>query len=636
MAADKQLNPTKLPAISIREFAGRFADGVKVSQQPFTWFLGAGCSRSSGISAAGGLVDKWLRELFDLQGNSGSNFDAWRKDNFPTFDAENPALSYAPVFARRHPSPVERQREIEMICSLGEPAYGYATLAQLLSSREYGRSCNTVLTTNFDDLIADALYLYGERNARPLVVTHEALARYVRTNSPRPTVVKLHGDAHLDPKNLQPETREIDTGLAKQLYPFLQDHALIFVGYGGNDESILKFVRDCPLPALAPPIYWVSKQEPPSPFAEWLHARNARRVDHTDFDQLMHLIRGALNIELLDRNRWTQIGDTYYEAFEKLREEVDNVKASTADTLALQAASSEIAKSLPDDWSYYEKTREKVSRTDRKEMFVEGLKNFPDSFILNANFAILLKEMGLYDEAEHHYKKAISINSNRPTTLTNYARFLRDARNDLDGAEELYKKATSGSPANPYSLRSYATFLADERGKLTEAELLFKRAIELDGANIGVLTSYGDFLADHRDDVDAAEQLFLKAVEIDPKDAGAHYSVALFYEQNRADFDKAEAHYRTAIELDPFHSALLGAYADFLETCRSNYDEAERFYKRALDANPNNRRALRNFSKFLKEIRKDETSAATYRMKLKAIEGPTSSEKDPRGKRPNN
>lgn len=45
-------------------------------------------------------------------------------------------------------------------------------------------------------------------------MTHEALARYVRTNSPRPTVVKLHGDAHLDPKNLRPETNEISAAIA--------------------------------------------------------------------------------------------------------------------------------------------------------------------------------------------------------------------------------------------------------------------------------------------------------------------------------------------------------------------------------------------------------------------------------------
>src|SRR5208282_587257 len=163
-----------LQVISAREFAGRFASGVRESQQSFTWFLGAGCSKTSGIMDAAGLVEKWLKEQYDLEANPAKAFDAWAKSNFTSYDPANSAALYAQAFQRRHPSPVERQREIEMICTRGEPAYGYATLAQLLSHSDYGRYCNTVLTTNFDDLIADALYLYGERHARPLVVTHEA------------------------------------------------------------------------------------------------------------------------------------------------------------------------------------------------------------------------------------------------------------------------------------------------------------------------------------------------------------------------------------------------------------------------------------------------------------------------------
>jgi hypothetical protein len=239
---------TGLQKITAHEFANRFAHSIRVSQQNFTWFLGAGCSKSSGILDASGLTQKWLSEEYTLEGTPGANFDAWIKRHFPSYDPSNPAALYADAFARRHPSPVERQREIEMICSSGEPAYGYATLAQILSHREFGRFSNTVLTTNFDDLIADAIYQYGERHARPLVITHEALARYVRTNSPRPTVVKLHGDAHIDPKNLKPETKEIGIDLARHIYPFLQHHALIFVGYGGHDESILHFFENCPPP----------------------------------------------------------------------------------------------------------------------------------------------------------------------------------------------------------------------------------------------------------------------------------------------------------------------------------------------------------------------------------------------------
>jgi protein O-mannosyl-transferase len=209
---------TGLRIISAHEFAARFANGVRTAQQSFTWFLGAGCSKSSGILDAAGLVNQWLAEQCEYE-TSQNDFDPWVKKNFPSYDSDNPAKLYAKAFARRHHSPIERQREIEFICSRGEPAYGYATLAQLLSHREFGRACNTILTTNFDDLIADALYLYGERSARPLVVTHEALARYVRTNSPKPTIVKLHGDAHLDPKSLEPETAKSTSIYAVSFIP---------------------------------------------------------------------------------------------------------------------------------------------------------------------------------------------------------------------------------------------------------------------------------------------------------------------------------------------------------------------------------------------------------------------------------
>jgi tetratricopeptide (TPR) repeat protein len=615
-------DPIKLPAISIREFAGRFTNGVRVSQQPFTWFLGAGCSKSSRILDAGGLVEKWLKELFELQGQSGASFEAWTSTNFPSFDAKNPSLSYAQTFARRHPSPVERQREIEMICSRGEPAYGYATLAQLLSHKDYGRFCNTVLTTNFDDLIADALYLYGERNARPLVVTHEALARYVRTNSPRPTVVKLHGDAHLDPKNLQPETREINLGLAKQLYPFLQDHALIFVGYGGNDESILKFVQECPIPALAPPIYWVSKREPPSPFAKWLHQRNALRVDHTDFDQLMHLIRGALNIELLDRSRWTQIGDTYYEAFERLREEIDNVKASVEDTQALQAATSEAAKSLPDDWSYHQHARQQLNtnKAQAEKTYREGLEKFPDSVVLNGNFAIFLEGQGDYDEAEACYRKVLQIDPNRQTTVTNYAIFLEEIRRDTDGAEALHKRATADDgPKDAYSLSSYAHFINKTRHDADGAEVFFKRAVEADGKHGKTLVTYASFLSNTRNDLDAAEALYRQAVEAEPKSATTHRSLAYFLESKRQNLDEAEAHYKEGIEAEPRNAMTLGFYGDFLERFREDFDGAESLYKLALEADPDQDFTLRTYSRFLRDVRKNPAAAAGYSVRSENI-----------------
>jgi tetratricopeptide (TPR) repeat protein len=518
---------------------------------------------------------------------------------------------------------VERQREIEMICSRGEPAYGYATLAQLLSHESYGRFCNTVLTTNFDDLIADALYLYGERNARPLVVTHEALARYVRTNSPRPTVVKLHGDAHLDPKNLQPETRVIDTGLAKQLYPFLQDHALVFVGYGGNDESILKFVQECPIPALAPPIYWVSKSEPPSRISKWLHQRNALRVNHTDFDQLMHLIRGALNIELLDRSRWTQIGDTYYEAFEKLRDQIDNVKASAEDTEALQAATSEAAKSLPDDWSYFQHAREqsKVNRVAEEQIYREGLEKFPDSFVLNANFAVYLDRTKKHDEAQACYEKALQIDSLRHITLTNYAIFQDKVRGDMAAAEALHKRAIAAGPKNVYCLTRYALFHQTRSKDGDAAEVLFKRALEIDGKDGDALVLYAKFLEEFRHSDDTAELMYRRALESAPSNVSVLDGAALFFER-REQFDEAERVYKISFEVAPNRAMTHAFYADFLERFRGDLDGAEASYKHGIELAPDEEYPLRRYARFLEDVRNDPVAAKTYRERAEAIAQP--------------
>lgn len=613
---------TKLQTISAAEFAGRFANGVRDNQQSFTWFLGAGCSRSSGILDAGGLVLKWLSEQHKLQATK-KTIEDWIKTEFPEYDIEHPAQSYARVFERRHPSPVERQREIEMICARGEPAYGYATLAQLLSHKDYGRHCNTVLTTNFDDLIADALYLYGERHARPLVVTHEALARYVRTNSPRPTIVKLHGDAHLDPKNLQPETREIDGTLCKQLYPFLQDHALIFVGYGGNDESILRFVQGCPTPALAPPIYWVSKRDVPARFNEWLLERNALRVDHTDFDQLMHLIRNALSIELIERTRWNQIGDIYYEAFQRLKEEIDKLTVVSEDTQALRKATSTAQETLSDDWYFVSKAdpNEKSNPDEANRIYQEGLEKFPNSRVLNLRYALfletILKEL---DGAEKHYKRAIEADPNHSQTLAFYADFLDRFRRDPAQAETYYQRAIAADPNFSYALNRYAIFLEERRKDPDVAETYFRRAIEAAPSDAFALTRYAMFSQRIREDMDAAETLYKRAIKANPSSCYALIQYADFLRNIRQDMDAAETQFRSAIEADPKYRYARTRYADFLQAVRNDMDAAEFQYKKAIEADPSSGFALRSYARFLQNVRQDMDGAEAHLKKANELD----------------
>jgi protein O-mannosyl-transferase len=489
----------KLRTISASEFAARFAHGVSEKQQSFTWLLGAGCSVSSGIPSAGGLAKKWLGELHQFQQSKigVEDFETWLKREYPKYDPSNPGGFYAEAFEARHPFAAERQREIETICATGQPKFGYATLAELVSNEKYGRYCNTVLTTNFDDLIADALYLYGDLRARPLVVTHEALARYVRTNSPRPTVVKLHGDAHLDPKNLHPETNKINESVSKQLYLFLQDHALVFVGYGGNDASILDLFKNCPLPPLSHPIYWVSKREPPLPFGNWLWERGALRVDHADFDQLMHLIRGALDIKLLEKKRWDRIGSEYVQEFSRLTREIEVSTARSDDASALRSATDTAQKSLKDDWSFYfaAQRTEKSDPDLADSTYKKGLVQFPSSALLHGMYGAFLETMrGDMAAAETHYKRALDADPNMATNLGNYANFLNVVRKDLNAAEAYYRRSIAVDPSNPGALGNYAVFLSDVRKDMVAAETYYKRALDADPADADNLGNYAQVL----------------------------------------------------------------------------------------------------------------------------------------------
>ena len=229
--------------MSVLEFAHRLTESITDHEQPYVWFIGAGCSISSGIPAANGLVRKWLGEMHVYERELYPSQEAWLARKYPHFNGDAPGQHYAQVFQDRHYNEKACQSEIEMLCSRGEPSYGYATFAQLLSHDQFGHHNYIVMTTNFDDLIAEALYLYGERHLRPQVITHEALARYIWTGSRRPVVIKLHGDALIDPRNLSDETEQLGQEMVSHMSSILRDRGLVFVGYGGFDNSVLRFLE---------------------------------------------------------------------------------------------------------------------------------------------------------------------------------------------------------------------------------------------------------------------------------------------------------------------------------------------------------------------------------------------------------
>ena len=144
-----------LKELSIEDFVAEIKVGGSYPDHKYTLFLGAGCSKSSEIPTAGELVLKhWISD----QVSSGDDPIEWAKAKIKGFDSDDPAASYGAVIEKYFPNSRVRQAEIERICEAALPGFGYSVVAQLCAQNNTPFS--VVLTTNFDDLVADAMFFF--------------------------------------------------------------------------------------------------------------------------------------------------------------------------------------------------------------------------------------------------------------------------------------------------------------------------------------------------------------------------------------------------------------------------------------------------------------------------------------------
>jgi NAD-dependent SIR2 family protein deacetylase len=156
--------------IKVEEFVRRIKKLIdENSDCRLAFFLGAGCSVTSGIPGASRLVERWLPKLKNHKTGNIDNLDEWAEMEFIKYNKDNKALIYGEVIEKLFATSEERQREIERLIDDKDPGFGYSVLAQLVTHENEGNKCNVLLTTNFDDLVADALYLFTRK--KPLVIT---------------------------------------------------------------------------------------------------------------------------------------------------------------------------------------------------------------------------------------------------------------------------------------------------------------------------------------------------------------------------------------------------------------------------------------------------------------------------------
>ena len=231
------------------------------SDVKFCFILGAGASVSSGIPTGLQMMGQW-RDYLLQESKNIPNLIEERAENLGI-----PEEEYAHIFK----SDYELRSEdyftlydlrfegtsnsastfLEEHMTGKSPSCGYYYLADLL--------CNTknrlVITTNFDSLMEDALFI--SQSTHPLVAGHESLAPLIGNDSRRPVVAKIHRDLLYKPMNRREETQALERSWIQPLSKALSKYIPVVIGYGGGDQSLMSLLQELQLDG----IFWCTRGE---------------------------------------------------------------------------------------------------------------------------------------------------------------------------------------------------------------------------------------------------------------------------------------------------------------------------------------------------------------------------------------
>lgn len=447
----------------------------KMPDHKFVWVLGAGASRASGVATGSQLVDRWLRELklrLTKPEERKLPLEEWATAEnlgIKGFKYDRAASFYPQVYERRFGEyPEEGYACLEDLMSGKDPSPGYSILAKALSDTAH----RAVITTNFDNLIADALLIYTD--TFPFVCGHESLASFVRVAMRRPLACKIHRDLLLGPKNDRRAVERLHEAWDAALRALMEHYTPIFIGYGGNDGSLMDLLYSLDAGEIKGQMIWCyyEKSKPSKRIKKLVSHHRGVLVPVPDFDLLMILLGERMGISLLHA--------TILERAKK-RIETYRLRLLDLNTAGHPSVAKTVAatfKRLGGWWAWESKARRETDPAERERVYRQGVKEYPKSHEL----------------------------------LTNFAIFMTDVRKDHDEAEKLYRKALELDPTDANNPGNLGGFLV-ARGKIEAAGSVLRRAGELNEGEFDQLAAeialYRAILArsDGRDDTAEMDRL---------------------------------------------------------------------------------------------------------------------------------
>ena len=575
----------KSKILSVKKLSRLIKELTENREQRFCFILGSGASVESGIPSGSTLEMQWMDCLMGKSGDRGTpamdeeetrrlagylyeekeiehKFDeieaAWRKAK-----EEGGAISskyYFDIYKLRfHDNPRMGYSYLEKIMERCDPSLGYYTLAKLLTENNQN---NLVITTNFDSLVEDALFLYTEK--KPLVVSHESLVDYMDANIQRPIVAKVHRGLMYAPFNSPETTNELKTEWQTALNHALNTYTPIVIGYAGGDHSLMSFLED-DRTDMRRGVYWCYRGKPdPSDLPEekiqeFVKKRNGYFVAIDGFDALMveigkamydDAIRPGLMEEHL-KKRYENRVQRYNQQWEELNKKPE-----------IQEALQEMNKA---------ELHEEEQREKEQTLTVWD-------YIRRGNRAV---EEGRQQDAIDEYSNAIKLDSNCAGAYYNRGNVYDDlgqeekAIKDYDKAIEL-----DSNYAGAYNNRGIVYYnLGQEERAIKD----YDKAIELDPNDAKAYNNRGnvyDDLGRH----DNAIKDYDKAIELDPNYADAYNNRGIVYD-NLGQYEKAIKDYDKAIELNPDYAKAYNNRGIVYKKL-GQHEKAIEDYTRAIQLNP--------------------------------------------------
>lgn len=481
----------------------------------FAFVLGAGASRSSGIKTGGEFVREWLEILYRRDPERGGlDLEGWLAETRAGIDGFDPARAaefYPQVYAETfRADPAEGYACLEKAMAGAEPAYGYAVLADLLERTRH----KAVITTNFDNLVADALANFA--STFPLVCGHDSLAGFAQPNLRRPLILKVHHDLLFAPRSRPEEVGRIGDGYREAVARLLQHYTPIVLGYGGNDGSLMGVLEGLAEGSVPGGIYWCYRAGDGPPREEIRRVVGRQHgwlVPILGFDEVMAMLADRLEFDLPD----ARIKERAASRARRLVEQATELN----DRLA-QAAAAERTRSVARD--FISSPLGAPSEPALAAAASEALRSTLERGQSKRRWWRWIMEAKKFertdpDRAEALYQEALRELPGSSELLGNYAGFLWKERKDLARARDLYEKALLADPQNAINLGNYANLLWKEIGEPARAQELYERALAVKPRDVINLGNYANFLRQERGEPARARELYERALEADPQDA---------------------------------------------------------------------------------------------------------------------